>query len=162
MDAAGGAGAVTADDLLKSQITETMLAGLSGRGDYPSSHSDMHACAGALLTMFDVKRKPLIRERASRDQGGVRITARRARRRQTASTEGKAMSTSIYQQAGEALEAGGEIAVTVTDPTGNQFAIPLSYLLETAPRSIIEAPKTEEDWRQLELMVNDPGGSDGP
>ncbi len=47
---------------LETQMIETMIAGLHrGRPDlkYPESHSDMMACARALLRMFEVKRRPL-------------------------------------------------------------------------------------------------------
>lgn len=50
------------DSLLESQIIETMLAGLKlWRPDlsYPESHSDMQGCVRALMSCFEVKRRPL-------------------------------------------------------------------------------------------------------
>jgi hypothetical protein len=50
------------DNTTEFQLLETMLAGLKGhRPDlqYPESHSDMQACIRAVLTMFEIKRRPL-------------------------------------------------------------------------------------------------------
>ena len=47
---------------LECDIIETLLAGLKQwRPDlnYPESHSDMQGCVRALLTMYEVKRRPL-------------------------------------------------------------------------------------------------------
>ncbi len=48
--------------LLERDLIETLLAGLrQWRPDlrYPESHSDMQGCVRALLTMYEVKRRPL-------------------------------------------------------------------------------------------------------
>ena len=48
--------------ILERDVIETLLAGLKQwRPDlnYPESHSDMQGCVRALLTMFEVKRRPL-------------------------------------------------------------------------------------------------------
>lgn len=52
------------DDLakLESDAIDTMIAGLKlWRSDlsYPESHSDMQACFRGLLTMYELKRRPL-------------------------------------------------------------------------------------------------------
>lgn len=47
---------------LECDIIDTLLAGLKQwRPDlrYPESHSDMQGCVRALLTMYEVKRRPL-------------------------------------------------------------------------------------------------------
>ncbi len=48
--------------LLERDIIDTLLAGLKQwRPDlqYPESHSDLQGCVRALLTMYEVKRRPL-------------------------------------------------------------------------------------------------------
>lgn len=50
------------DSILESDLIETMLAGhKSYRPDlsYPESHSDMQACARALMQMYEIKRRPI-------------------------------------------------------------------------------------------------------
>ena len=47
---------------LQSDLLETMLEGLRRwRPDlaYPESHSDMQACVMAVMSMFEIKRRPL-------------------------------------------------------------------------------------------------------
>jgi hypothetical protein len=50
------------DVILESQVIKTMIAGLKKwRPDlsYPQSYSDMQVCVRGLLTMYNLKRKPL-------------------------------------------------------------------------------------------------------
>jgi hypothetical protein len=49
-------------DTLEGDIIDTLIAGLhEWRADlkYPDSYSDMQACVRGLLTMYEVKRRPL-------------------------------------------------------------------------------------------------------
>ena len=51
--------------LLENNLIETMIAGLKRCHpdlDYPESHSDMQACARALMVMYDIKRSALAKK----------------------------------------------------------------------------------------------------
>jgi ankyrin repeat protein len=53
---------VESDSILENCLIETLLAGLKEWRpdlDYPESHSDMQACARALMRMYDIRRLPL-------------------------------------------------------------------------------------------------------
>jgi len=53
------------DALLEQQILETMLAGLENHRpdlNYPESHSDLMSMIRALMTMFEIKRRPLAKQ----------------------------------------------------------------------------------------------------
>ncbi len=53
---------IEADKILENQLIETMIAGHKlwrPDLDYPESYSDMQACARAVISMFEIKRRPI-------------------------------------------------------------------------------------------------------